>query len=365
MELLKKLYTIHSMSGREKKMKRFIRKWISENLPEAVVTNDKTGNLYITKGESSSYPCIVAHLDQVQNSHSRDFVALEAGDIIIGYSSKSRSQQGLGADDKNGIWVCLKCLLKYDAIKVALFVSEEVGCVGSSGANMKFFNDVRFVLQCDRRGAHDLITDASWVELCSKEFVNAIQPQLFGYKETSGLMTDVMTLKENGLGVSCVNISCGYYEPHTDTEFTSISDLNNCLAFVEHIFDTCVEDRYPHEYTYTPYSSKYAGYYNDVYEDFYNGKSKGNSTISKYSGCNESNTESCFREVYYDVVKEILQFYPDAKYDTVLWYLRESFPSTTFWDDWTRKLYCDVLQDLQLEVNDVHTNEEVAEIEKI
>ena len=64
-ELLKKLYCIHSKSGNEKKMRRFIKRWISDNVPSAVVTQDNTGNLYITKGDAESYPCLCAHMDQV------------------------------------------------------------------------------------------------------------------------------------------------------------------------------------------------------------------------------------------------------------------------------------------------------------
>ena len=39
------------------------------------------------------------------------------------------------------------------------------------------------------------------------------------------MMTDVLELKEKGLKVSCLNLSCGYYEPHTDHEFTVKKDL--------------------------------------------------------------------------------------------------------------------------------------------
>ena len=39
-------------------------------------------------------------------------------------------------------------------------------------------------------------------------------------------------LKRNGLEVSCVNLSCGYYEPHTDNEYTILSDLCKCYRFV-------------------------------------------------------------------------------------------------------------------------------------
>lgn len=335
MELLKKLYEIHSKSGQEKKLKRFVRKWISANVPNAMMSNDKLGNIYVVKGNSETYPVVVAHLDQVQNSHSRDFQALEAGDIIIGYSQKSRAQQGLGADDKNGVWIALQCLLLFDNIKIALFVSEEVGCIGSKGADMSFFTDARFVLQCDRRGAHDLITNAGWTDLCSPDFVHAIQPELFGYEEEEGMLTDVLTLKENGLSVSCVNISCGYYEPHTDCEFTNIPDLLNCLSFVKHIIETCT-DVYPHEYAYC---SSYYDY--DRYEALCDnwGEEQPQET---YDTENLYSDRRAFNELYYDVVKEILEMYPSASFDQVFWYLKESFPNRYFWEDWTKSLYIDV-----------------------
>lgn len=353
MELLKKMYEIHSKSGREKKLKRFIRKWIAENVPNIKMSNDSKGNIYVVKGESATYPVVVAHLDQVQNSHSRDFQALEAGDIIIGYSQKSRAQQGLGADDKNGVWIALQCLLRYDAIKVALFVSEEVGCVGSSGATMSFFDDARFVLQCDRRGAHDLITKAGWTDLCSREFVCAIQPELFGYKEESGMLTDVLTLKEKGLKVSCVNISCGYYEPHTDHEFTNVPDLMNCLDFVEHIIDTCV-DVYLHEYSYS--KSYYGKYYE--WEDV---PSEPISTKKSYSNDSFFTSQSNFYEVYYDVVKEFLEAFPNATFEELYWYLKESYTDTYFWRDWTQALYNDVL----IEIIENDTTEKVVKQDEV
>ena len=267
MKLLKHLYGIHSPSNHEADMMDFITDYAS-CIKGTTIEEDKTGNIYITKGLSDTYPCVVAHTDQVQKLHSNDFKAIEAEGIIFGWSESDRSMQGLGADDKNGIWVALKCLMKYDAIKVAFFVGEEIGCVGSSNADMSFFDDCRFVLQCDRRNGGDLITRCSYTELCSKEFVDAIHADEFGYKEADGLLTDVLTLKENGLDVSCVNISCGYYNPHTDEEFTYIPDLENCLAFVEHIIETC-QDIYVHKHESSFYYGKYDGYYDWYGDDDY------------------------------------------------------------------------------------------------
>jgi hypothetical protein len=53
------------------------------------------------------------------------------------------------------------------------------------------------------------------------------------------LNTDVITLKMRGLEVSCANLSCGYYLPHTPHEFTCVEDLMNCYGFVRHIVQNC------------------------------------------------------------------------------------------------------------------------------
>ena len=249
MKLLKQLYKIHSPSGNERAMKKFIRRYVRKHFTGAKIETDKIGNLYIIKGIAETYPCIVAHLDQVQREHSKDFTPIETKELIFGYSPNRRKQEGVGADDKNGIWCALKCLEKYKTLKVVLFVEEETGCRGSSQADMDFFKDCRFVLQPDRRGYKDLITHIGWAGLCSDEFLKATGYEQFGYQEAEGAMTDILALKENGLEVSCINLSCGYYEPHTDNEFTVKADLMNCLHLTGHIIETCTEV-YPHANTW-------------------------------------------------------------------------------------------------------------------
>lgn len=266
MELLKQLFCIHSKSGKEGKIRKFIWNWVRQTVPDAKIECDKPGNLYITKGKSTTFPCIVAHLDQVQERHSKDFIAYEAEDIIIGFSPKRREQQGLGADDKCGIWISLKCLQKFEALKLAFFVGEEVGCKGSGKANMAFFDDCRFVIEPDRRGQDDLITQISWTPLCSDDFLKDIGFKKFGYKETEGMMTDIEALKDNGLMLSCINLSCGYYRPHTNEEFVYKPALLNCLAFVEHIIKTCTKV-YPHIDNTSYYERQ--NYYGDIYDDYY------------------------------------------------------------------------------------------------
>lgn len=249
-KLLKKLYSINSPSGKETDMENFVIEYVSR-ISGVNFWSDQKGNIYAEKRGSeigSEFPCIVAHLDEV---HTRDFgchySTQRVGGILFGFDLNTDSFVGCGADDKNGIFIALSCLEKYDHIKVAFFVEEEIGCRGSSAADMSFFKDCRFVLQADRRNGSDFISRASFVDLCSAEFIADVNMEKFGYKEAAGSMTDVMTLKENGLEVSCCNLSCGYYNPHTENEYTKIYELNNCLDFVQSIIEGCTKV-YKHNY---------------------------------------------------------------------------------------------------------------------
>ena len=256
--LLKKLYAIHSPSGKEDKMIKFLISYIKSLPGDIKLGNDTYGNLYAIKGEAETYPCIVAHLDQVQRTHSKDFRAIETRDIIFGYSAKNHQIEGPGCDDKNGVSLSLQALKKYDCLKVVFFKEEEIGYRGSHNCMMSFFDDCRFVIQCDRKGNSDLITSIGCTDLCSEKFIQDIDPEKWGYKEEQGMMTDVETLKEKGLSVSAVNISCGYWNPHTDEEVTVKRDLEKCWKLVQHIIEDCTEV-YPHEVG----ENSYYGYYDE------------------------------------------------------------------------------------------------------
>lgn len=85
------------------------------------------------------------------------------------------------------------------------------------------------------RHEEQLCADLTGTELCTRDFVGCANPTKYGYKPAGGGTTDVYMLKRRGLPVSCANISCGYYEPHTDREYTILEDLHKCYRFVRHI----------------------------------------------------------------------------------------------------------------------------------
>ena len=161
----------------------------------ATVTQDAVGNLYAVKGSAETYPCVVAHLDTVHEITGEGIELFACGDFLFGMNPVKIEQTGIGGDDKCGIFAALHCLENCNAIKLAFFQDEETGCNGSGNCDLEFFKDCRFIIQADRRGDCDFVTDISG-PLSSEEFIKDVSPMLkkHGYKCCNGMMTDVMQL---------------------------------------------------------------------------------------------------------------------------------------------------------------------------
>ena len=248
MQLLRQLYAIHCPTGYEWPMIQFVREYASRHILEADVRFDKFGNLYITKGNADvGYPTLACHLDQVQILHSEDFEVKEEEGKLYGWSEQNQRREGLGADDKNGIYICLRCLEECPQLKVFMAVGEEKGCIGSNRADMSFFSNSLFVLEPDCKGGAEIHTNLRGIPCASKEFEEDLQAETHGYSITDGKSSDILALTLNGIGVSCANIPAGYYNPHKDDEYTVISELQHTLDYIK----TCISrlnHRFPHVY---------------------------------------------------------------------------------------------------------------------
>ena len=248
MQLLRQLYAIHSPTGYEWSMIQFVREYISKHIPGAAVRFDKLGNLYITKGEAGvGYPTLACHLDQVQTLHSKDFEVKEEDGILYGWSEQNQRREGLGADDKNGIWICLRCLEKCPRLKVFMAIGEEKGCIGSNRADMSFFDDSLYVLEPDCKGGTEIHINLRGIPCASKEFEDALQAETNGYSITDGKSSDILALTLNSIGISCANIPAGYYLPHKDDEYTVMSEIEHTLNYIRLLL-TVLNCRYPHSY---------------------------------------------------------------------------------------------------------------------
>ena len=166
----------------------------------------------------------------------------------------------MGADDKNGIWVCLRCLEECPCLKVFMAVGEEKGCIGSNHADMKFFADSLYVLEPDCKGGEEIHTNLKGTPCASPEFEQTLLQFIIHNSSSSeatesitkfiispGKGSDIFALTLSGIGVSCANIPCGYHLPHKDDEYTVIAELEHSLAYIRH-FVTTEHRRFPHVY---------------------------------------------------------------------------------------------------------------------
>ena len=247
--LLIDILSVQTTSGNEFDMISYIHKFCKTNVPAATI-KIKDNNIYISKGKTNHYPCIVAHTDTVHDIH-KSFKVYDDNGCLFAFNSDTGTQVGVGGDDKVGIWLALEMLVMFDNIKCAFFHSEEVGCIGSRAADMSFFKDVGYCFQGDRRGNSDFVNSISG-KLFSKRFSKKINPIIskFGYAQTSGAITDVGQLAENGVGVCVANMSCGYYAPHSDAEVVRFDDANNCLNMLMCLVQELGCNKY--DYTYSP-----------------------------------------------------------------------------------------------------------------
>lgn len=263
-ELMRSIFEVQSFSGDTHDMRLFLLRFVTNlNNPEILMTNDSLGNVYITKGHAETYPCIVSHIDTVHELiPEEDYVVLNSDKEFFAIDLQTKSPTGIGGDDNNGIYTCLDNLIREDYIKIAFFVDEEIGCIGSGSCDMIFFEDVSFVLQADRKGYNDVVHNISGTKMFGIDFFDAIADDLDNYNRElkDGGMTDVMQLAHNGLNVAMANFSCGYYNPHSDREYVVIDELILTSLLFRDIIKSAYSNGLKNEFEREPYVDYYTSY---------------------------------------------------------------------------------------------------------
>ncbi len=241
LELLKEVLSIPSISGKENLIRDYIIEFAHNNDIEFEV--DSKGNVYLTKGVDRMtlgeyYPCVVSHIDTVHRSHidlieqniRLDVVDKGNGDLIA-YNPLTGLQTGIGGDDKCGVFVCLSLFLEMDILKGAFFVEEEIGMLGSKEADREFFKNVGYAIQFDAPSANWITEVCSGVKIFDPEFKNKIKTVLSegGYtKFSNDPFTDVNQLSQK-FDFNCLNLGCGYYEQHRDSEYVVVDEVMKSL----------------------------------------------------------------------------------------------------------------------------------------
>jgi di/tripeptidase len=248
----KELLSVPSKTYQEDKMVNYLLDELSQ-MGGIEVVCDKHKNIYVTKGtldEGEYYPMFISHTDTVHNlvdeiivkeeyllrpyTFGKDFGSEQV--LCLKAYDKDDKPTGIGGDDKCGIYICLELLRQLDKVKIAFFVSEETGCHGSKMVDLKFLEDVGYCTQYDAPGDHLISYSCMGTVLfdenseffdiayrsISEGFGNEMMVQSHPY-------TDIMMIKQKS-NLSCINMSCGYYNMHTANEFVSIYDVERAIV---------------------------------------------------------------------------------------------------------------------------------------
>lgn len=194
--------------------------------------------------------CLVAHLDTVHKELPRD---------IIEVDDKIYSPQGIGGDDRCGVYAILQIIKKHKC-SVLFCCDEEIGGVGAEEfAKSKYGEGMKYYIELDRKGKKDAV----FYECGNDEFMDYICG--FGaWREEYGSYTDICDIAP-AKGCSAVNFSVGYYNQHTLSEYVVPSEVDYCIDNVCKLIEAS-KDVEAFEWVQAPY---YRGYYGYGCKDFY------------------------------------------------------------------------------------------------
>ena len=208
---------------------------------DVVVTND----YILAQGDIPIALC--AHMDTVF-PHPPRLVFYDRDENVI------LSPEGCGHDDRAGIFMIMQIIGAGFRPHVVLTTDEEIGCVGADKLVKDVpncpFDDLKYVIQLDRRGADDCV----FYYLDNDEFVKYVET--FGFVEAKGSFTDIVSICPAWERAG-VNLSVGYMNEHTTAELLYVGHYYNTLNKVKNMLKNVPEEAFEYKelcYNYGPYS---------------------------------------------------------------------------------------------------------------
>ena len=214
---------------------------------------------------------LTAHMDTVHKERIEDFYEAE----LENGNHKLHSPQGIGGDDRCGIYIILQIIAKGYRPYILFCEDEEIGCVGSE----KFvrtdhifdLSAMKYLILLDRRGRDDCV----FYDCDNRDFVNYVRSTT-GNVEAYGTCSDISILAPE-CGVSAVNLSCGYYNEHHLNEYVILEEMKRTYEITLDLLDD-LDNVSQFEYverSYRKYSVRTTGGYEwyddyDYYSGYYN-----------------------------------------------------------------------------------------------
>ena len=177
------------------------------------LTKNKT-MFSLLKSKRPDRPLIVCHSDTVHKD--------PVSETHISDSQELSSPQGIGGDDRAGIWHMLRLLKKRLDVNYLICSDEEIGGVGAS-----YFAEYAsrenltypFIIELDRKGTNDAV----FYSCGNEEFKKVIEKTNY-FKEAFGSFSDISIICPE-LNVAGVNLSTGVDFCHTPQEVIYLSKL--------------------------------------------------------------------------------------------------------------------------------------------
>ena len=171
---------------------------------------------------------LVAHLDTVFEVTPDDF-------YFDGKKGVLWSPQGLGADDRAGVFGILKLISLGFKPNILLVTDEELGCVGAEAVVKDYPTcpfESNFIIELDRRGRNDCV----FYNCGNTDFMEYIET--FGFETKLGSFSDISVLAPKW-DQAAVNLSVGYFNEHSYHEYLNVNYLFETIEKVTHIFEDC------------------------------------------------------------------------------------------------------------------------------
>jgi di/tripeptidase len=195
------------------------------NLYDNECEMDYYGNIKLDKDSSYNKPYLVAHLDNVFEKDDLKLRFNSQGNMLTAFDRLTGQRHNMGADDGVGIAIALELFERYD-VGVLLLRDEEIGCIGAEYNEFTDTLNAKYCIEIDRKGSGEIVTNVAGLDLCSLAFKHAIRKRTRRNMVRGG-MTDVAQFVEDGFQVSCINMTCGYFNPHTHFEAVHIKEVFN------------------------------------------------------------------------------------------------------------------------------------------
>ena len=203
----------------KEKVKEYMQGYLS-NKGYKVINED--GFLY-AKGDVPVL--LVAHMDTVHKLKCTQ---------IVEQDGKISSPQGIGGDDRCGIFIIMN-VVKELHCSVLLCEDEEIGRIGARKfAKTEYINnlDVNYMVELDRKGNNDAVFYS-----CNNPEFTAFITDTIGFKEASGSCSDISVLAP-AAKIAAVNLSSGYYNAHTTNEYVVYDEMMDTVEAVKLLLKT-------------------------------------------------------------------------------------------------------------------------------